>query len=350
MKNLYSLVLVAIATLTGHAQLTQSNHALAAADTYTNYQYDSLGISDGANGANATWNFNAAKIHTAIPVTFAAAGSTNTSYAAATVSVSCAPYGNTYFYNSTSSLLNFYGGKVSVGPVSAVLNYTQPAVYAAYPMSLNSTTNSAISGSVNVVTPLATTGTFTGACTVSVTGSGTLTIGTGTANTYTNVLKVMTSQTMELSTGVGGATLTQTSYDYYSSGIKAPIFSILSATAITGLGTNTQTLVNSIKSAPVTTTTPPPTSFVTVPDNSANAISINVFPNPAGAYVNFTSDNDNAYQVAVYDITGKLVDKQILIDGKLKLNTSDYQAGLYIYNVNSRTNQRLKTGKLTISH
>lgn len=356
MKKLYTLIFCVSGLLSMNAQLTQTNHAPAAADTYTNYQCDSLSISPGANGAGVTWNFSSVVVHTAIPVTFAAAASTNASYPAASVSVASTPYGNTYFYNSSATSLDFYGGKLTVNgggtPVSAVLNYTQPAKYAAYPMSLNTTATSTISGSINVTSPLAVSGTFSGTCDVLVSGSGTLSIGTGSANTYTNVLKVVTSQTMDFVTTLASGTLTQINYEYFSSGTKSPIFSISTATAVTPLGTNTQTFVNSVKPVAATTSTnpPPPTTFVIVPENTANAVNISVYPNPANTYVNVSADNTSAYQVAVYDITGKLVDKQVLTEGKVKVSTAELQSGLYIYTVTNRSNEQLKTGKLTINH
>jgi hypothetical protein len=55
-------------------------------------------------------------------------------------------------------------------------------------------------------------------------------------------------------------------------------------------------------------------------------------------------------QIYLIDVTGKLVEKQNLTDGKLKLDVSNYTTGLYMYSVIGNANQTLKSGKITVSH
>jgi hypothetical protein len=162
---------------------------------------------------------------------------------------------------------------------------------------------------------------------------------------------VITSQTINVTTSFANATLNQVNYDYYADGIRNPVFSISTATSSAIGTTNTQTFVTRDKNAvPSTTTTPPPATFVTVYENAPIVINLNVFPNPSNNEVNFVTESPDAKHVLIYDITGKLVDRQIISEKRLKLNVSEYNAGLYIYTVTNKNNQTLKTGKLTVNH
>ncbi len=353
MKKLYFSFLATVTLLSASAQLTQANHAPSVSYTYQTYQCDSLGINPGAAGANANWNFSTITTHSSALKSYVSVACTDPSYPSAAVAVGSAT-NNTFYYNSTTSNLSYYGGNISVTgggtPVSATLYYTTPAIYAAYPMSLNTTTLSTISGSANITSPLTLPGTFGGNCSVLVDGSGTITL-PGTNNTFTNALRVVTSQTINLTTSLSTATINQVTYDYYSVGIKNPIFSISTSTSVAIGTTNTQTIVTRDKNAvPSTTTTPPPTTFVTVYENAPLVINLNVFPNPSNSEVNFVTESPDAKNVLIYDITGKLIDKQIISEKRLKLSVSDYNAGLYIYSVTNKNNQTLKTGKLTVNH
>jgi hypothetical protein len=84
--------------------------------------------------------------------------------------------------------------------------------------------------------------------------------------------------------------------------------------------------------------------YVTIPassvhSNTADAISLSVFPNPAETNLNISLKADNAGTafVSIVDITGKLVYQATtdLTSGKnnLKLNVSDFASGMYMVNV-----------------
>jgi hypothetical protein len=290
-------------------------------------------------------------------VNYNTSATTNPAYPTATVAIASSP-NNTSYYSSTANLLNYYGGNVYVvqgtNTVAATFNYTTPAIYAIYPMSLNTTTVAPINGTVNITSPAPATGAFTGSCSVIADGSGTLTL-PGTNTTFTNALRVVTSQTLNVTTSFGiPATVLQVSYDYYSIGIRNPIFSIATASATILGNTSTQTLVTRDKNATAATATivtPPPTpTYVTVYENQAAALSLNVYPNPSSSSVNFTTDSPNAAQVVVYDITGKLVDKFTFVDGKVKMDVNDLNTGLYLYTVTGNDGRTLKTGKVTVNH
>ncbi len=352
MKKFYPILFIAFGVFTTKAQLTQTNHAPIATDTYTNNQCDSTNITISAGGANAVWNYSSVPVRTTISISYAGSSNPTTSaFPNADVKITSSLANDTYHYKSTTNDLKYYGGSISVSVVAASLNYTAPAIYAMYPLNLNSTNTNSIAGNFGITSPLTINGTFTGTCTYSVDGSGTLTL-PGTANSYSNVLRVVTTQTMDLMSLLANGTIRQVSYNFYSAGTKAPIFTINTATVVTPLSTNTQTLVYINKDAVKTTTTAPPTqTYVTIAENTTQSIHVQLYPNPANSLVNIAAENaPSANLVSVFDITGKLVEKQYLIEGKVKLNTSEYQSGLYIYSISSKSGETLKTGKFTVTH
>ncbi len=89
---------------------------------------------------------------------------------------------------------------------------------------------------------------------------------------------------------------------------------------------------------------PPSTSV----NESKAQIPVNVFPVPAKDFVFIdliTSNYDDAV-VTVFDITGKTIFKDKIIDGKLKINTSGWFEGLYFYRISSKG--RITTGKFLV--
>jgi hypothetical protein len=258
----------------------------------------------------------------------------NASYPQPGVAVASA-LSNMSYYKSSASSLNYWGGNIQVGAIAATLIYTGPAVIAAYPMSLNTTSTAATNGSISIPA-IAQSGTFTGNSSTLADGSGTLILPSGT---YTNVLRVVTSQTINFTVQLGSGSVNQKNYEYFKVGVKEALFSINTSTIVSLAGTSTQTLV--MRTKPLVTS---------VNENKAVAFELGVYPNPSSTTVNFVTENAEAKQVVVYDITGKLVEKQNLTDGKLKLDVSNYNTGLYMYSVIGNTNQTLKSGKITVNH
>jgi hypothetical protein len=112
------------------------------------------------------------------------------------------------------------------------------------------------------------------------------------------------------------------------------------------LGSPTQTLVTRNKNAVGTSTTP--VSTVGLTNNDIASVNINVYPNPSFSVVNFSTNRYDAHTILIYDITGKLVEQSVLVDGKSKLDVSAYNKGLYIYTLVSDSGKKLKSGKLTV--
>ncbi len=338
MKKIYLSLLSLAFGLTVNAQtLTDANHSPAVGDMSTTWQCDSLAITPGASGAGATWNFGTIATHSSVVNNYTAAVNTNTSYPIPGVAVASS-INNISYYKSTATDLKYWGGNIFVGGLSATLVYTASAITASYPMSLNGTANSVTGGSISIPS-LSQNGTFTGNSKTLADGTGTLILPSGT---YNNGIRVLTTQTINFTAPLGSGTVTQVNYDYYEAGVKNSLFTISTSTFQIGppfSSTSSQTIVT--RSNP---------STVGVKENKQNVIDLVVFPNPSSATLNFATESKEAKLVLIYDVTGKLVDTQTITDGKLKLNVSAYNNGLYTYSVIGSANQTLRTGKVTVSH
>lgn len=335
MKKIYLSIFTTLAALSLNAQLTDANHSPTAGNMFSTYQCDSLAINPGATGAGAIWNYAAIATRSSIVNNYTAAVNSTTPFPIPGVTVASA-LSNLSYYKSTASDLRYYGGNISVGVIAASLYYSTSAITAVYPMSLNSTSSSATSGSISIPA-VSQTGTFTGSSNTIADGTGTLILPSGT---YANVIRVVTTQTINFTVQLGPGTVNQKNYEYFNAGTKESMFTISTSTINAPLaGNSTQTIVTRAK--PLVTA---------INENKTNTIELGVFPNPSSTTVNFVTENTEAKQVFIYDVTGKLVEKQNLIDGKVKLDVSNYNTGLYMYSVIGNANQTLKSGKITVSH
>jgi hypothetical protein len=84
-------------------------------------------------------------------------------------------------------------------------------------------------------------------------------------------------------------------------------------------------------------------------DYAKTSAQINVYPNPANTFVNFSTNSKEAKSVSVFDLTGKLVGVYTLEEGKLKLQTSEFHTGIYMYAVTGESKQVISTGKFNIA-
>jgi hypothetical protein len=346
MKKLYFSLFSTFCALSFHAQLTQANHAPAGGDSYQMYRCDS--VAAGSAGASQNWDFSAITTHSNIVLTYSSIAGTYTDYPAASVAVFSGTSDITYF-NSDVNSLNFYGGNLSIGAggtaVIAKLKYSAPAIRGAYPMSFNTSSTSAIAGSLTISSPITTSGTFTGTSRVEVDGSGTLTL-PGVGNTFTNVLRVVSSQTINFTTLIASGNVYQVTYDYFAPGVKSAQLSISNSTVtVPLLVNNTQTIVTRAKTAVVN-----PTTSISSLNIEANSPSYNVFPNPATSQLHFYASSEDAGIVSVFDVTGKLVAKLNLEEGNAKLDVSNWNQGLYLYTFSDKNQKTLKSGKLSVNH
>lgn len=339
MKKLFTTLLFIGGLHISRAQLTQANHAPANGDLYDTWQCDSTSVGLIGSGAGVNWNYSSIATRSSIVTSYSATTAANAAYPQANVFLSAGPSLNGY-YKSSAANLEYYGGNVLVGNVAAALTYSAPLVSAVYPMSLNSTTTSVTGGTINITSPLAVSGSFTGTSQIFVDASGTLTL--PGAATYTDVLRVMTSQTVDFVTFVGSGTLLAVNYEYFGGGIKSSLFTISTSTAITSLGTFTQTLVTRYKT---------PSSLPNaISENGVDAYHYTVSPNPGKDFIVFSTDNTEASEVVIRDISGKTIANFGLENGTYSLNLQEYTKGIYFYSINTAEGKSLRTGKMLITN
>lgn len=331
-NKLMKKIILSIFTFIGlasSAQLTQANHAPTPGQNFGTYQCDSL--NPGAAGSGVVWNFATVNVHTAILKNYIVGTSASTVYPSANVAVGSAA-NNTFYYSSSATNLNYYGGNISAGGVDATLNYGTPAVYASYPMSFGTNTTSATAGTVNVTNPFPTSFNFTGNCSVLADGTGTLVL---PAKTFTNVMRVATSQTITSTINVNSI-----NYDYYDISIsRYPILTIATSTISSLAGTSSQTTTTILSNYDV----------VSVNEKEKSSIELTVFPNPTTNFINFSTASIEATKVIAFDITGKVVATEIMEMGKAKMNTVNLASGVYMYQVTDKNNQILTTGKFNVN-
>lgn len=335
MKKIILSIFTCIGLAASAQTITEANHAPMNGDRlFSTYQCDSLGINPGGTGAGQTWDFSSYTPHLSTIKTYSTLTSINAAFNPADASVSSGS-SNTNYYRSATTKLHYYGGDLTVSAAVLNIKYSTPAVVALYPMSLNSTTTSITSGTVNATSPLPLSGAFTGTCNVIADATGSLALPT---RTFSSVIRVLTTQTVSASSL--GTTLNTHVYDYYSpSDSKAPIFSINSSTITSGFGTSIQTIVTLLKDYDV----------VGIKEAQNTKIELSVFPNPATNFVNFSTSSLEATKIIAIDLTGKTITTEVMEMGKAKLNTSNLAGGVYMYQVVDKDNQVLTTGKFNIN-
>ncbi|MCF8422712.1 MAG: T9SS type A sorting domain-containing protein [Bacteroidia bacterium] len=347
-KTLLSLFTIFGLAMTSQT-LTQANHAPMDGFKYELFQCDTNSITSGASGAGATWNFTSLATTTAAIANYTTAVASNTTYAAADISISASAMDIAY-YKSSAADLKYYGGDVSFGFVSGNVIYSNPAIYATYPMGLNASVTSTPSGSISV---FGNNGVIGGTVTALADGTGTLNIdapgaaaGT-TLKSFTNVTRVKTTENLSGNINVGlpiTYTISRVNYDYYSpTASRAALLTISNSTII--LNALTGPTVNVTKAITVQNNY----NVVSINENKINNIQLSVFPNPAINSINFTTTSAEATNVVAYDISGKAVCSEAIESGKAKINTSNFTSGIYMYRVVGKYNQVLTTGKFTVS-
>ncbi len=341
MKRIYLILLAVGLTSLSKAQLTQANHAPVAGDTYTLYHCDSTGVSPGGSGAGNTWNFSTVTTLTTSSFNYTTGAASNTAYANANLMVLTKPTDAIYIKTSASGI-DYYGGPVVVGPVVGSITYSNPAKTMSYPCNMGTTASATVSGILNIVTPLAGSGNYTGNSSITADATGTLVFAN---RTYTDVLRVLTSQTMNYTVSGLPGVITIKTYDWYTPGIKQPIFTINTSTLTTIAGPNTQSFVARHKATLTASSTPTPTD-TGIHDNQADN-SLEVFPNPAANSLNITLSSPEA-QVRLFDVTGKVVLSEKITMERNSISTASLPDGVYVCEVSDGKSR--KTQKVVIQH
>lgn len=81
----------------------------------------------------------------------------------------------------------------------------------------------------------------------------------------------------------------------------------------------------------------------------ALAGSVSAYPNPANTEFTITMDAAIA-TVEIMDITGRMVETGSVTMGEARFDVSNYNNGVYFYQIKGENNTMIKSGKFTVSH
>lgn len=335
-KNLLLSSILIGGALNAQITLTQANHAPASADTYSTKAVTTA-VSPGASGSGVSWNLSASTIGSVVTA-YTATNSTNVAYNPANIVVNDNT-GQSSYYQSTPSNLNYFGGNILLTGLPTTITYTSGVNYATYPMSFGTNSTSAVIGGSLIVG--GSNGTFTGSSKNIADATGTLVL---PSITFTNVLRVLVTQTINFAVpgfGVSAGVLNQDTYNYFIPSRKSPILTIVTSTVIAPpliLTPTTQTVTNVASDYLITGVT----------ENKNTISDLSVFPNPSNNYINFTTQNNNASSIEVYDLTGKKLETRNFNNGKVSFETNYLAPGVYIYSIKDATKQTLTNGKFSV--
>ncbi|MCX6310947.1 MAG: T9SS type A sorting domain-containing protein [Bacteroidetes bacterium] len=85
-----------------------------------------------------------------------------------------------------------------------------------------------------------------------------------------------------------------------------------------------------------------------ISDNSLNN-GVDVYPNPSSTITNFDVVSDNAFEVVVYDMTGREVNRLRINNKNAKLNSYTMAKGVYTYSIITKDNEVLTRGKFAVA-
>lgn len=298
MKKIYFIALSVFTLSQSYAQLnlTKANIEPVVGDTYLMGVLDTTNaLPNGITGAGAIWDVIGISESGLVDTTkyIAASADPNSSTYPGTTIVEKQGTNTTYF-KSTATQFELLG--LDAGNFK--LNYnTNSAIVSVYPVGLGYINNDIGSGTMTA----SLSGAFTSTIQTMGDGSGTLSINSTVS--FSNCLRVKTTQHISFSLGFGTETGTvdQSIYNYYHSSSKSPILSY-NYTHVVASGAfpidNSQSNIT-LKSI----------YLLGVKENSTNDIIFRAYPNPANELVNihFVLTQNESYTIEVLNNLGQVV-------------------------------------------
>jgi hypothetical protein len=88
----------------------------------------------------------------------------------------------------------------------------------------------------------------------------------------------------------------------------------------------------------------------TLPQDAADRV-VKFYPNPATSFVTFDLQkrNEKGYDIQVFNFLGQVVYEQKNIPSRTIINLSDYNRGVYIYQLREREGKIIESGKFQVS-
>jgi hypothetical protein len=82
--------------------------------------------------------------------------------------------------------------------------------------------------------------------------------------------------------------------------------------------------------------------------NISHSAVTKVYPNPCSTQITFKCSSDKATRLSVFDMIGRQLSTNEILNGALNLNTSAYTAGMYFYRVSDMSGNILDRGKFSV--
>ncbi len=328
-----TIILIQFGLSDGNAQITIDNsYKIAVNDGYTTVAVDTIELNEGNSGPNQTWNFtNLTELGSPLSVVFKtpSSGSGSSNFPGATL---VQEIDGSWTYMKEENNSYFAMGMYSN---DMIRTYSDMQKLMQYPFSFNSTFSDTYKSTFMIEdTEVRSSGTVT----MTADAWGTITLPSGT---YPNALRIKTVTNNTDTMLIGGmpfvTSSVNTSYSWYVSGKKFPIFGI----------SYIQSAMFNLKSASYVT------NFTTsISQNSQLADSYKLeqnYPNPfnPSTSINFSITKSGMTSLKVYDMLGKEV--ATLMNGNLNagsytatFDASSLPSGVYFYKLQTEGFSEIK--------
>jgi len=90
------------------------------------------------------------------------------------------------------------------------------------------------------------------------------------------------------------------------------------------------------------------TGWVGIDENNCYAGKVKLFPNPARDNVTISTEIEEAENVKITDISGKIICEEKIQDYKVKINTAFFAESIYFYEISDKKQQVLAKGKFNV--
>jgi hypothetical protein len=321
-KLLLSLFVGLAATTNAQLTLTKAANEPIVGDQKGVVALDTTFYSAGLpnlTGTGKLWDFSNLAVNSTVGVVstdyIAAATATATPPAGATIAED--QNGSYTFYKSVSTpTTQFELLSIKLGTIS--LNFSNSALIAKWPISYGYNVVDNIAGTAN----FSLTAQFTGSVNSMADGTGTLMMPQG--NTFTNVLRLKSIQTMTVTFLTSPiATVQQTTYQYFDAGDKFPILTINNTRTIFGSQVSDATTANGNKDY----------IAIGVKENQSDKASFNILPNPANTNVSIELEkNKVANALVLINSIGQEVKR---VSNTNSMAISEIPEGVYYLEVSS---------------
>mgnify|MGYP000107538332 CR=1 FL=1 len=322
-KLLSFFVIVMGVTNAQNLTLTKAGYEPVVGDAKGSYPLDttfySTGLPSNITGTAVTWDFSNLILNPTVTLVSSdyVAPSTTTVTPPAGATIAEDQNGSYTFYKSVSTpSTQFELQSIKFGTVA--LTFTNTAIMARWPIAYGYSLTDPVGGSVQ----FSVSANFNGSITTTSDGMGTLLM--PQSNTFSNVLRVKSVQSMAITVGfIPVGNVKQTIFQYYHSSSKFPILSVTSNA--TTLGTQTTEVTTASGNA----------SFLAigVKENNLNALNFKVFPNPTSNAVNIELPNNKiAESITLINSIGQVLKTK---NNSNIMNVSEIPNGVYYLEVRS---------------